>query len=507
MPTPWDDERSRAQSTRLEIAQSQWDEVLDKWVGEHVDEQVKAAAWGKVDTSVNVLADLVRQLTTHGLYGRRQAVRHKAAQVDAFVGPEGLLEHAGWYTRGQRLQFLTMCLGDMYVRFGISEGRMVYRFAYPSDIWTRMADEDPTRIVELRELRVRMIDDAPAYVWEVHKISGDTGTFRIYEPDGRELGRDLTAKLLGDDMPDGEGYPWTDEDGRPQLPYVHYQDADTGQAWNHMLRAGITRGTLNAAMYATFAGQCARHATGSHVIIWGLDMPGVVASQGGVQGAQPVAHQAITPGAAAYHNVKEGQVPGVTEVGPGVNLAEVSAFATGYEAGQAVRWGLPASELTRQSANPSSAAALSISNEGKRDVSAQVEPMFRRCDLAALRVAAMVARLGGLGVFPESGYTIAYRQIPRSPTEQQERRDELTWQLDQGLVSRVDVYVELNPGTTRDDAIAALRQVQEDEAKIAPPKPNAPLPSNLDPKPSNLPPGEPSNLGDDGEEAAEDEDT
>lgn len=462
MPTSWDEERSRAQADRLRIAQGQWDTILDDWVADHVDPGVKAAAWGKVDTSVNVLADLNRQLVTPGLYGRRPVVRHRSEDVEGLVGPEGLLEACGWYTRGQRLQYLTMCVGDMFARFSHRTGRLVYRFAYAHNVYLRTAHDDASRVLELRELGVFDVDGKPAYAWEVFRPEDEAYEIRLAE--GGELGEDVTRAVRGQEMR-GDAYPWRTEDGAPSLPYVHYQDADTGEAWNNALKMALTRGTMNAAMYATYAGQCARHATGSFVIVHGLDMPGSPA-QGGNTAAQPAQQMALTPGAIAYHAARDGQAVGVHEVGPGVHLPDVAAFAQSYEAGQAVRMGLPASELTRQSANPSSAAALSISNEGRRDMAAQVEPMFRRCDLQALGVAAMIARLGDLGTYPETGYTIAYRQIPRTPTEQRERREELTWQLERGLVSEVDVYVELNPGATREDAIRALRQVAEDRAAV-----------------------------------------
>jgi hypothetical protein len=216
-------------------------------------------------------------------------------------------------------------------------------------------------------------------------------------------------------------------------------------------------------------------------MVYGLEMPGIETSRGGNPEARPVGFMPLTPGAITYHQVRDGQTPGVVEVGPGVNLPDVAAFAGSYEAGQAVRWGLPASELTRQAANPTSAAALSISNEGKRDVSAQVEPMFRRCDLRALEVAAVVCRLHELGAFPESGYTIAYQQIPRTPDEEQNRRDRLQWELDNGLISKLDVYVQLNPGTIRDDAVRALRQVEADAAELEPDPPAAPAGDEMAP--------------------------
>lgn len=492
MPTTGDQERAVAQLERMQIAQGQWEETLKDWVSEHVDPQVMAAAWGKVDTSVNVLKDTVNQLTTPGLYGRRPTVRHRTTDVEDFAGPEGLLEGAGWFTRAQRLQFLTMALGDMFVRFSGYRGRLVYRFAYPHDIYIRVAEADPTEIVELWELRERCFavgaEQHPTdrYTWDVYDLRDlERPTFRTYLPGGDGLERNVTREVHGETF-DGEMYPWRNLAGEASLPFVHYQDADAGQPWNHLLRAGTTRGTLNAALYSTYAGNCARHATGSNVILYGLEMPATQAGRGGDSSAAQSPFMPVTPGSMIFLNTREGQTPGVVEVGPGVNLPDVAAYSSDYEQGQAIRIGMPGSEASRKAANPTSAAALSISNEGKREASAQVEPMFRRCDLRALGCAAMVCRLHGLGSFPESGYTIAYQQIPRTPDEEANRRERLQWELDNGLISKLDVYVQLNPGTTRDDAIVALRQVEADAAELAPVATPA-EPAGDDPEPATAP--------------------
>ena len=139
---------------------------------------------------------------------------------------------------------------------------------------------------------------------------------------------------------------------------------------------------------------------------------------------------------------------------------------------QAVRWGLNPTDLSRGSSDPSSAAALMVSNEGKREFSAQVAPVFRAADQQSVRVAAIVARQAGLGTYPERGWVVEYVPIPLSATERQAVRDDLDWQAEHAMVGPIERYRRLHPTASTDDAVAALvraaaEQRQVDEAMAA----------------------------------------
>jgi hypothetical protein len=262
----------------------------------------------------------------------------------------------------------------------------------------------------------------------------------------------------------GADYPYRDENGKPFLPYVFYKRQETGELWHDSGRRGATRGSLNSIMYWTFAGHCSRDASGSTVITWGLKFPGEVQSAG-----QPQQQMRINlePGAILSCVVDpdfKGQ-PGLQVVGPGANLDTVHRFAEAYEIRQLVREGISGDDLSRNQANPTSAAALSISNSGKRMAALMVEPCFRASDLQALRTTAAMLRLLGR-VYPGVGYSLSYLTLPLSAEEQAAEREDLTWQLAQGLISKVDLWLRRHPGAIREDAIRDLQRVCADEAAI-----------------------------------------
>ena len=64
---------------------------------------------------------------------------------------------------------------------------------------------------------------------------------------------------------------------------------------------------------------------------------------------------------------------------------------------------------------------------------------------------------------------IVYHEIGRSPDEERQRREASDWQKSAGLMSSVDLMMEYRPGLTREQAIAEVRRVREEEASLAAP--------------------------------------
>lgn len=503
MPTVFDDQRAIHQFTRMQILIEQWDDVIGEWLEDQIGAE-RAQVWGIPDTSANPLADLSRQLSTPGLYGKRPQAGHTTKPfASELVGERGILAGAGFWTKQVFVQYLTLGLGDMFLAWGMSnDGRLTERLVWPHNVYLRSSPDDESQASELWELRIRPLPTSGEliFTWDVYNTGAlDAAGNRIREPSFSVhrakagsagsgspggLGEDISRMFV--QRPDGgfgarigDDYPWVSEDGQPVIPYSHYQDSDTGQLWNWWTKRGTHRGTLNTALYWTFAGHCAKDATGSYVIVAGLH-PGAhevilgpgharggTADRNPVSGIVPVKTKLVTPGAIEYHEVQDNATPFVHEVGPGANLDSVANFADRYEMKLAVRWGLNPSDLSRTAANPSSAAALMVSNEGKRDFSEQVEPVFRRHDLESFRLAAIVLRAAGKKEFPETGYSITYVRIPKSPGELKSEREDLQWEEERGQRSSIDTYRKRHPGTTREDALAAIAQVAVDEAESA----------------------------------------
>ena len=60
---------------------------------------------------------------------------------------------------------------------------------------------------------------------------------------------------------------------------------------------------------------------------------------------------------------------------------------------------------------------------------------------------------------PETGYAVEYQGIPETLAELEQKRKNVLELMGAGLMSRVDAYQELNPGTSRAEAEAALTAI------------------------------------------------
>jgi hypothetical protein len=174
-----------------------------------------------------------------------------------------------------------------------------------------------------------------------------------------------------------------------------------------------------------------------------------------------VSRVAILPGSLVSLSVEDSSVPAsITQLRPAADLAQLRLWAQGEEARLLTRLGLSADDVRSVSDNPTSADALMIKRDAKQRVSDRMEPFFRDADLQAL--ALVGAMLGG----PTTGYTISYYRTPTTADEREAEARADQAELDLGVISRVQLYMRRHPGITRQQATAALKQIQADEAAL-----------------------------------------
>jgi len=465
MPTEDDQARSEHLADRLLVLKEEHEEIAHDWMKGIIPEIV-LESWGPPDLAVNPLAELALQLSTPGLYG-------SAPSLDNAGGVEQLseaLESMAYWSLAQRIEYLARGLGECCVRFEwLESGGIAARRVMPHNVYVKTHPDDPMRAIVWAELRVQTLSSTGkrVYVWDVFDVSDpQSPTFKVLEATNDAsgngaFGEDLTAtfhpKTAGD-------YPWV-KDGKPFIPAVTYHSVWTGSYWNPSVMRGVYHGTLNAITFSTFTAHSAHAASGSTVIVSGLN-PIRSGVDNTTDGNEPISGVVLPPGTMLYHDAIDGNQPMVTEVGPGSNLAALSEFTQGYSSQMLTRSGLSSPDAQRTHANPSSGAALYISNKDKREASKRIEPSFRRTDLEmAEKVAAMIAIQTRQDI-PTSGYSITYVHPSESPQEESDRRADIDWKISRGMMSRIDGYIELHPGTTREAAVRALVQAARDEQEL-----------------------------------------
>lgn len=463
---PLEEARMQHQATRLQILEEDHEEVVQAWMREHISE-TRLANWGPPDLSSNPLADICRQLSTPGLYGARPRPRHVDERSEVLIGEHALLDQAGYWTKMQTVQYRVHGMGDYIVSLEAVEGQLAVGFVHPHNVWVVPSPMDPTYPLVYRELYLvqQPLTGSWEYVWLTFDRRDPRAPQRRIER-CEAPGETADATALYAPAWVGETYPYLAEDGEPLIPRVIYRDADAGRAWNHLEKRGAARGTLSSVLNWTSAGNCAIDASGQMVMVGGL-RPMLQHAQTtptpGTNGPAILSIE-VTPGMIAYHEGVDGQAPTIKEIGPGQNLEVVAQYAASYEQRQLVRWGLGKAEQ-RMTANPWSGAALYISAQEKRDHARRIQPLFRRGDLEALRLAAVLLRPWLPGI-PERGYSILYQEIARSPEEERADREAQEWEVEQGLASRVDLYMRRNPGADRELALKELARIRADELAI-----------------------------------------
>ena len=490
MPTRDDDFRARHQVARAQILRENFDDVLSAWLTNYVRAEV-LDTWGQPDTSNVPLVSYCRQLTTPGRYYKRPSLSHPSEGAEGLIAPGGKMDQAGIFSKLQTVEYLTTGLGDYFVRIDHSERGLHYRLIDPANVYLEK-DPDSGETVLWWELRARYLPDEGCYVWTYDafylgdKHTGREPYYRILNATKTDEGHyeDMSHRFLrhsvdGEETTgalEGEAYPFRyKESGAPFLPVVQYISLDDGQPWHWTDLRGLHRGTLQACSYATYTGRAALDATGSHALAFGLEPPAADTRpqslspyDSGLMGPSqaPVRQMSITPGTITFCETTGGVQPGVQIIGPGINLDSLSKFTRGYThdlmSQRGVGGGL---SVEKTGANPASGAALYISDRSRREYQEKTEPLYRRMDVELMKKSAAVCNLATGTDYPEDrAYSIVYATPPRSPQEEKEARDAADWNVANGYRSKVDTYIDRNPGVSREEALDQLADIGREAA-------------------------------------------
>lgn len=483
--------RWKSQATMLILLTEDYgddpNDVVNGWMQQHLG--VAADMVGPPDVSANTLLDAATQLSTPGLYGLG------APQVEHLdLTTSGLLAWAsegGYWTKMQVVQKNVFGVGNWVLALDVDDGQLVIRNAFPHRIWTRTDTVNASKLLELRELRYCRVEpgsNAYAWYWFCFKIDGEPAQF-VLDAEGSYCSN---LHILTDDgyAPieglTGDAYPYRYADKKPFIPYQFYSESDTGTLWNLSGRRGARVGALNSIVLSTYALRAAVSAAVPPIMAINLQKPsgnqrGLMM---GTQNGDPSASDSIpvVPGSILFlqESADAKASPSVTQLQGGNNLQALSHFSDGYTQGQLARLGLAGDQVQRNTSNPTSAGALAITQSAKRMVAAMVAPFFRKCDLEAIKKIAALARLAGVGDWPEIGYSISYQQIPLSPDEEQAQRDQEDHDKGLGLTSTVDLWLRRHPGQSREEAILHLRRVREEDALLSKPIPTVGTPESDD---------------------------
>lgn len=447
-------------------------DVVQAWIEEHLG--TAAQMVGPPDVSANTLAAAAQQFATPGLYGLSEPL---LAHLEGHQGLVRSLSAAGYWTKMQFVQKMVFGLGSYALALDVdsTSRRLLIRHARPWQIYTRCDPSDAARLLELWELRLAKCPDGTVdWFWWCYRLD-DEPAFFVLDSAGRPASN-LHILVAGEYAPPGglrgEAYPYRYADGTPFIPYAFYKNSDSGDFWDLSGRRGARVGALNSIAISTFGLRGFFGASAPPAIAINLLKP--AGNQRGLQQAtnlgDPGSSESIpiVPGSMLFlqENSEAKGSPSVSMLQMGSNLQAMQNFMDAYVSRQLSLLGIASDQVSRNSANPTSAASLTITASAKRMLCAMHAPYFRLCDLAAIKMAAALLRLGGVGDYPEDGWSITYSLIPLSPDEQKAIRDQEDHDRAAGLLSAVDLWISRNPGQSEEEAMAHLVRIQVQDSRL-----------------------------------------
>ena len=449
---PHERERVRLTSQRYAVAMEDVDDLLELHAADFLGPD-RAKRWGRIDSSLNALAMVSHSLSNPGHYSR--------APTLTGVGPELSDAMAPLWTKSQHAEYLTYALGAVALHVETDPvDRVAFVVVPPHTLW---ADPDPARSdrpMVMRRLLIRTVSGKPRYTWDIWDLSDrDNPTYGIHlaERDGK-IGENVTAAVMGSDAP--TGYAWRDPAGDPYIPWAIHRTWDVGDLWNWQRGRGVARGAVQSMIYWTAAGRAAIASTGKVALVVGAKPRGSNIVERDGSGILTID---VDAGDIAFLDLDEGvQSATITEIGDVDTLGVLGEFAVMYQGQIQVSTGVMPTDATRASANPMSGSAISLSNQTKRDEQLRANPLRRAADLPLVHMTAWLLDLD------PSGVGIVYHEIGRSPDEERQSREATDWEKAAGLLSSVDVMMRYRPGLTREQAIAEVRRVREEEASLSP---------------------------------------
>lgn len=449
--------RAEHQALRARLLNGHWADDLEKALARHIQPD-RRSAWGIPEVSRNPFRSLTTQIGG-ALYSRPPVVRGPA-------GSEGLVaavESAGFWQLQQRLSTDLVGLREGLVRVDWSErGGLLHRVVPCELAHVRAVPEAPDVPTVVEEIQERVDPDSgkPAWCWEILDVTDlEHPLHKILSADRK---RDWTAAFLGGPK-SGDAYQYRDASGRPYLPVEMYHAERTGRLWDSYYGLEAVLGTLTVGVLLTFWVHGVKDGSFATVLLVGGRVVGLEITSPSGNRTQVISTEPGSIIEVAPVEEYTGQVQAI-QLQPGFDPEKLMSAIGMFEGGLAEYAGVSPADLLRTGADPRSGVSLSISREGLRAAQARYEPQLRRGDSGILGLSAKVLNRATSTQYPESGYTLSYPALPLSSEEVKALREDIFAKMSAGLMSKVDAYVRLHPGTTREQAMIELQRIARENA-------------------------------------------
>lgn len=457
-PDPVTLQRWELTRLRRRLLDGAWDQDLRHHLSKHLDPQ-KQGAWGKPTRALNLYRSVIGQLAV--LYLSEPDITHDAIDDAA----NDYLDTLPIWSQHVKLQRYVLGLGEAAVRVGWHPGNhagdagLQLRVVAPDRLWIMDDPKAPGEPVVVREAvrRKDPIGDEWRWYWDVYDISDPTMPyFAIVTADEN---RDDVTAVFGATR----AWQWFDETGKPYLPWVLYHAEEHGELWCANVWDELCEGTLDLGMLATHFLHAVKDASWVQKYALNAKLRGLSRKGGGKDERSAIS----TDPASILLFDTDGEAGSLGAFPQAIDPMNVIDALKAYTSMVAANVGLSASDLEK--ADRESGVAIQIRRDAVRRYQQRYTTVFQRADQKLLRTIARVSNgFSGPGVpaLPTDGYVIHYPSLPLTREEMQSRFEIREQEYQLGLVSRVDMLMEREPGLTREKARERLLRVQLEEAAL-----------------------------------------
>lgn len=458
------DEQARRESARLRLRllRGEWFDDLRRHMAQHFD-PIREHAVGKPDTSTNLFSAVIDQLAV--LYDRPPIIRHD--DPAAAERATELLAGAGWWSLGGMLQRYALGCREAFVRPVVTEaGDLLLRVVTPDLVHAEESPDAPDLPAMMQEARMRELGegDDQWYLDVLDVRDPANPSYRILRIGD---GEDVTERVRG-------STDWPQQfrlaDGAPVMPYATYHAKRTGRLWDWRTGAESVEGTLTVAVLWSWWVHCTRDSAWSQR--WTMDAALRGSKRSGTGTAE---HSAIvTDPSSVMQFQSDGDRATIGQWVPAIDPLTLGTAIGEFEQRLLVHFGLSPGDVQRAE-GASSGYAITLRRESVRQAQRRMASQFERGDVELLRLISCLYR-GTDKAIPEDGWSVSYPGPPKSWDEVQAEMNRLGELAALGLASKVDAYMELHPGTTREQATEELRRILDEDRMLGALRPVQPGP-------------------------------
>ena len=451
-------------SLRLRILESSaWRGDLVEYMKQHVG-TVSLVSWGRPSIALNLLKSVV--------YKVANVTRKGVATSNSDISPEAAeyVEGLGLFARARRHERHLVGLRESLYRvnWDAVKQRASAEVVAPNEVYMTADPCNPSQLIAIEHATERKDPRNPkkvAWFWESWDISDPSNPrYRMFTDYPQH--KDVSAAFEIDPA----AYPWRDaatstpatDDapavaGVPFLPWVLVHAEDTGELTDSDGWHEIVDGTLMIGMLVTFWSHVVRNASWSQA--FGMDVR-IRGTRTKGEGAEAQRSVATDPKSILQFD-SDGSNPQIGTIDKPSDPEYVIRAILTYADWVLSQLGLNADAA--QATASASGVSITIRREGVVLLQQAYVEAMRLGDVALLTTAALTVNALSLPTtpaIPTEGWSVTYPAEPQTRDELVEKLDGKLKLIDAGLLSRVDLMQEQNPGMSKDKAIEELARIE-----------------------------------------------